>query len=123
MHQSMQGKNVALLSIDAVAGAGNTMLRPVKVHRKRSATEERLARVPLVRVLVVEDHEQFQQFICTTLETSPELQVIGRVSDGLDAVQRAEELQPDLIVLDIGLPTLSGIEAARGSESSLRGRK
>jgi DNA-binding NarL/FixJ family response regulator len=69
--------------------------------------------VPLVRVLVVEDHEQFQQFICSTLETSPELQVIGRVSDGLDAVQRAEELQPDLIVLDIGLPTLSGIEAAR----------
>ena len=35
------------------------------------------------------------------------------MSDGLDAVQRAEELQPDLIVLDIGLPTLSGIEAAR----------
>jgi len=69
--------------------------------------------VPLVRVLVAEDHEQFQQFICSTLETSPELQVIGRVSDGLDAVQRAEELQPDLIVLDIGLPTLSGIEAAR----------
>jgi DNA-binding NarL/FixJ family response regulator len=69
--------------------------------------------VPSVRVLVVEDHEQFQQFIYSTLETSPELQVIGRVSDGLDAVQRAEELQPDLIVLDIGLPTLSGIEAAR----------
>ena len=69
--------------------------------------------MPLVRVLVAEDHEQFQQFICSTLETSPELQVIGRVSDGLDAVQRAEELQPDLIVLDIGLPTLSGIEAAR----------
>jgi len=68
--------------------------------------------VPSVRVLVVEDHEQFRQFICSTLETSPELQVIGRVSDGLDAVQRAEELQPELIVLDIGLPTLSGIEAA-----------
>jgi len=69
--------------------------------------------VPLVRVLVVEDHEQFQQFICSTLETSPELQVIGRVSDGRAAVQKAEEVQPDLIVLDIGLPTLSGIEAAR----------
>jgi DNA-binding NarL/FixJ family response regulator len=69
--------------------------------------------VSLVRVLVVEDHEQFQQFICSTLETSPELQVIGRVSDGLAAVQKAEEVQPDLIVLDIGLPTLSGIEAAR----------
>src|SRR5207247_1179587 len=47
------------------------------------------------------------------LETRPELQVIGRVSDGLEAVQKAEKLQPDLILLDIGLPTLSGIEAAR----------
>ena len=43
----------------------------------------------------------------------PELQVICEVSDGLQAVQKAEELQPDLILLDIGLPTLNGIEAAR----------
>jgi len=40
------------------------------------------------------------------------LQVIGEASDGLEAVQKAEELKPDLILLDIGLPTLSGIEAA-----------
>jgi DNA-binding NarL/FixJ family response regulator len=69
--------------------------------------------VSSVRVLVVEDNEPFQRFICSMLETSPELQIIGRVSDGLDAVQKAEELQPDLIVIDIGLPNLSGIEAAR----------
>jgi DNA-binding NarL/FixJ family response regulator len=69
--------------------------------------------VSSVRVLVVEDNEPFQRFICSILETSPELQIIGRVSDGLDAVQKAEELQPDLIVIDIGLPNLSGIEAAR----------
>lgn len=43
----------------------------------------------------------------------PDLQVIGEVSDGLEAVQKAQELQPDLILLDIGLPKLSGIEAAR----------
>jgi len=47
------------------------------------------------------------------LETRPELQLIGRVSDGLEAVHKAEKLQPDLIVLDIGLPSLNGIEAAR----------
>jgi CheY-like chemotaxis protein len=41
------------------------------------------------------------------------LQIVGEASDGLEAVQKAEELQPDLIVLDIGLPTLNGIEAAR----------
>ena len=71
------------------------------------------ARVPLVRVLVVEDSEPFRQFICSTLENRPEVQVVGIVSDGLAAVQKAEELHPDLIVLDIGLPTLNGIEAAR----------
>ena len=41
------------------------------------------------------------------------MQIVGEASDGLEAVQKAEELQPDLIVLDIGLPTLNGIEAAR----------
>ena len=66
-----------------------------------------------VRVVIVEDHEQFRGFICSTLGKAPELQVVGIVSDGLAAVQKAEELQPDLILLDIGLPTLNGIEAAR----------
>ena len=41
------------------------------------------------------------------------MQIVGEASDGLEAVQKAEELQPDLILLDIGLPTLGGIEAAR----------
>ena len=41
------------------------------------------------------------------------LRLVGEVSDGLEAVQKAEKLQPDLIVLDIGLPTFNGIEAAR----------
>jgi len=62
---------------------------------------------------VVEDSEPFRKFICSTLGKRPELQIVGEVSDGLEAVQKAEELQPDLIVLDIGLPSLNGIEAAR----------
>jgi len=67
----------------------------------------------LVRVLVVDDYEPWRRFFCSTLRKRPELQVIGEASDGLDAVHRAQELQPDLILLDIGLPRLSGIEAAR----------
>ncbi len=66
-----------------------------------------------VRVLVVDDYEPFRQFICSTLRNRPELRIVGEVSDGLEAVYKAEELQPDLIVLDIGLPSLNGIEAGR----------
>ena len=66
-----------------------------------------------IRVLVVEDYEPWRRYFSTALQKQTELQVIGEVSDGLEAVQQAEELQPDLILLDIGLPTLNGIEAAR----------
>ena len=66
-----------------------------------------------VRILVVDDYEPFRRFICSTIQQRLDLQVIGEASDGLEAVQKAEELQPDLIVLDIGLPTLNGIEAAQ----------
>jgi DNA-binding NarL/FixJ family response regulator len=71
-----------------------------------------MGRRSAVRVLVVDDYEPFRRFVCTILEARPELQVIGEASDGLQAIQKAEELQPDLILLDIGLPTLNGIEAA-----------
>jgi DNA-binding NarL/FixJ family response regulator len=67
----------------------------------------------LLRVLVVEDFAPFRRFICSTLEKRANLQVICEVSDGLEAVHKAEELKPDLILLDIGLPTLNGIDAAR----------
>jgi len=66
-----------------------------------------------LRILVVEDFAPFSQFIRSTLAERPDVQVIGEASDGLEAVHRAEELKPDLILLDIGLPTLNGIEAAR----------
>jgi DNA-binding NarL/FixJ family response regulator len=67
----------------------------------------------LVRVLVVDDYEPFRRFVCSTLGQRPHLKVIGEASDGPEAVQKAEELQPDLVVLDIGIPTLNGIEATR----------
>ena len=66
-----------------------------------------------VRVLVVDDFEAWRRFVCSMLRKNPELQVVGEASDGLEAVHKAEQLQPDLIVLDLGLPTLNGIEAAR----------
>ncbi|HEY6971801.1 MAG TPA: response regulator transcription factor [Candidatus Angelobacter sp.] len=67
----------------------------------------------IIRVLLVEDHQAFRRFTRSVLEQKPELQIVYESSDGLEAVHRAAELQPDLIVLDIGLPSLNGIEAAR----------
>ena len=66
----------------------------------------------IVRTLVVDDFEPFRRFVCTALQARPEWQVIDEAADGLQAVRKAEELQPDLILLDIGLPALNGIEAA-----------
>jgi len=64
-------------------------------------------------VIVVEDFLSFRKYVCSKLEERPELQVICEVSDGLEAVHKAAVLQPDLILLDVGLPTLNGIEVAR----------
>ena len=66
-----------------------------------------------IRVLVVDDYGPWQVFVSITLRNVPELEIVGKVSDGLEAVQQAQQLQPDLILLDIGLPTLNGIAVAR----------
>jgi len=64
-------------------------------------------------VLIAEDHGLWREFIHSTLQQHFETWDIHEVTDGPDAIQQARELQPGLIVLDIGLPTLSGLEAAR----------
>jgi DNA-binding NarL/FixJ family response regulator len=69
--------------------------------------------MPSSRILVVEDYEPVRRFICSKLRERPGFQIVDEVTDGLEAVQKAEELQPDLIMLDIGLPSLNGIDAAR----------
>jgi two-component system, NarL family, nitrate/nitrite response regulator NarL len=65
-----------------------------------------------VRILLVDDFEPWRSLVTSLLQKNPEWQIICQVPDGLEAVEKAEEFQPDLIVLDIGLPKLNGIEAA-----------
>ena len=66
-----------------------------------------------IRILIADDFEDWRRQVRLLLQAGPEMQVIAEASDGSEAVQKAEELKPDLILLDIGLPKLSGIEAAR----------
>jgi DNA-binding NarL/FixJ family response regulator len=66
-----------------------------------------------VRVVVVDDFEPWRDFVRSSFRQQPELQIVGEASNGLEAIQKAVELQPDLVILDIGLPELNGIEAAR----------
>jgi DNA-binding NarL/FixJ family response regulator len=62
---------------------------------------------------VVDDFEPFRRFVCSMLQYKSEWQIVGEASNGMEAVQKSEDLEPALIVLDIGLPKLNGIEAAR----------
>jgi DNA-binding NarL/FixJ family response regulator len=66
-----------------------------------------------VQILVAEDFEPYRAFVTSLLGEKPGLRVLCQVGDGLQAVEKAQELIPDLILLDIGLPGLNGIEAAR----------
>jgi DNA-binding NarL/FixJ family response regulator len=63
--------------------------------------------------LIVDDSRAWRQAVRLFLEIHLDLVIIGECSDGLEAVQKSEELQPDLVLLDIGLPNLNGVEAAR----------
>lgn len=66
-----------------------------------------------VRVLLVDDFDVWKNFVITHLDDQPNLYIAGFASNGEEALQKAEELQPDLILLDVNIPKLSGIDAAR----------
>jgi DNA-binding NarL/FixJ family response regulator len=66
-----------------------------------------------LRLLVADDHEIVRKGLRSLLEAQPGWQVAGEASDGREAVEKARELHPDVTVLDIGMPSLNGLEATR----------
>ncbi|HEY4869415.1 MAG TPA: response regulator transcription factor [Candidatus Dormibacteraeota bacterium] len=67
----------------------------------------------MIRVLVADDHPVVQHGLCTMLELEDDIDVIGRAADGGEAVSQALSLQPDVILLDVQMPVMDGIEALR----------
>jgi DNA-binding NarL/FixJ family response regulator len=66
-----------------------------------------------IRVLIVDDHGGWRGTVLSLLSREPGLQVLGEAADGFEAVQQAKDLSPDLVLMDIGMPGLNGIQAAR----------
>ena len=69
--------------------------------------------MPKIRCLLVDDHTLFRQGVRRLLESESDCEVVGESPDGGDAVEKARELRPDIVLMDIGMPGLSSFEAAR----------
>src|SRR5882724_9417982 len=67
----------------------------------------------LLRILVADDHEIVRRGIVSLLKSHPGWDVCGEAADGRQALSKAKELRPDIVILDIGMPNLNGLEAAR----------
>lgn len=75
------------------------------------------------RIILAEDHILFRELIKKSLGEIPNIEVVGEVSDGLQLIQSIKALKPDMVIVDIGMPVMSGLEAARIIKKDYRGIK
>jgi NarL family two-component system response regulator LiaR len=78
-----------------------------------------MTNVPPVRVLIADDHQLFAESLGLTLDIDDRLEVVGTAWNGKEAIRLAEELRPDVVLMDIEMPVLDGIEATRAVRCSL----
>ena len=75
------------------------------------------------RVLLVDDYEPWRRTLCSILQKHPSLRVVGEAQQGFEAIQKATELKPDVVLLDIHLPDIDGIEVSNRIAQSVPGTK
>jgi two-component system, NarL family, nitrate/nitrite response regulator NarL len=72
-----------------------------------------------VRVLLADDHENIRKRVRSILEQHPRFEIIGEVVDGAKAIEEAQQLEPDVVVMNVNMPVLNGLEAAREIKKKL----
>ncbi len=95
-------------SVAGLSGDGSDVRR----ERELNSSDELLKREDAVRILVVEDHEMARKAICALLGREEAFEIVCEATNGLEAIEAAQTLKPDIVVLDITMPTMGGIEAA-----------
>jgi DNA-binding NarL/FixJ family response regulator len=86
-------------------------MRAFPLTRKKSSINN--LQMPPITVLAVDDYEPFRRLLCSMVHEESHFQIVGEASDGLEAVHMAEELRPDVILIDIRLPKMNGFHAMR----------
>jgi DNA-binding NarL/FixJ family response regulator len=78
----------------------------------------RICKENVIRVLLVDDHKIIREGISRLLQFESDIDVVGEAADGIEAIDLADQLQPDVIVMDVNMPGMSGIETIRIIHSS-----
>src|SRR5437588_7284995 len=86
---------------------------PIYYHGMRNENIPSQTQANRIRVLLVDDHAIVRQGLRAVLDTAPDIEVIGEAENGRQAVSEATRLQPDVVLLDLAMPLLNGVEAAR----------
>ena len=77
----------------------------------------------ITRILLADDHEIVREGICSLIEKQSDMEVVGLASDGQEAIEMAKQFSPDVIVMDVGMPGINGVEATRQIKTTMPGIK